>query len=72
MAEGGSKVAGSLLRDALVDEVILFHAPVVVGPAGVRALGGLALSAIERSPRYRLVEDGVIGSDRLRRFLKVD
>jgi diaminohydroxyphosphoribosylaminopyrimidine deaminase/5-amino-6-(5-phosphoribosylamino)uracil reductase len=56
----------------LVDEVILFRAPVVVGPNGVRALAGQALSAIERSPRYRLVEDAVRGEDRKFRYVRAD
>lgn len=70
LVEGGASVAGSLLSRALIDEAILFRAPVVVGPDGVQALAGHALSAIERSPRYRLVEDGMVGDDRMRRFVK--
>jgi len=50
--------------------VIVFRAPVVVGPDGVRALAGTALSAIERSPRYVLVETGVIGVDSVRRYVR--
>jgi diaminohydroxyphosphoribosylaminopyrimidine deaminase/5-amino-6-(5-phosphoribosylamino)uracil reductase len=70
LAEGGSRVAGSLVAAGFADEVVLFRASVVVGPDGVRALGGRALSAVERSPRYRLVEDSVIGEDRMLRYLR--
>jgi len=70
LAEGGSELASSLVADDLVDEVILFRADVVVGPDGVRALGGYALSAIERSPRYRQVEAGMVGKDQMRRYLR--
>lgn len=70
LVEGGAKVAGSLVSQNLIDEVVLFRASVVVGPDGVRALAGQALSAIERSPRYRLVDDMMIGEDRMRRFLR--
>jgi diaminohydroxyphosphoribosylaminopyrimidine deaminase/5-amino-6-(5-phosphoribosylamino)uracil reductase len=38
----------------------------------VRALDGQALSAIERSPRYRLVEDAKLGADRKLRYVRVD
>ena len=38
-AEGGAEVAASLVAGDLVDEVVIFRAPVVVGPDGVRALG---------------------------------
>jgi len=72
LVEGGSEVASSLVADDLVDEVILFRADVVVGPEGVRALGGYALSAIERSPRYRQVEAGMAGKDQMRRYLRAN
>jgi diaminohydroxyphosphoribosylaminopyrimidine deaminase/5-amino-6-(5-phosphoribosylamino)uracil reductase len=71
LVEGGSQLAASLVSLGLVDEVLFFRAPVVVGSDGVRALAGQALSAIERSPRYRLADDAVIGEDRLRRYLRV-
>lgn len=70
-AEGGSHVAASLLSAGLMDEVVLFRASVVVGPDGIRAFAGQALSAVERSPRYRLVDDFPVGKDRMRRYLRV-
>jgi len=69
-AEGGSKVAANLVRDDLLDEVVIFRAPVVVGPDGVRALDGMAMSAIERSPRYRLVQVGEVGDDEMRVYTR--
>ncbi len=71
LVEGGSKMAASVVTQGLVDEILFFRAKVVVGPGGVRALAGQALSAVERSPRYRLVDDGFVGEDRLRRYLRV-
>lgn len=68
LAEGGSQVASSLVSEDLIDEVVLFRAPVVVGADGVRALGGYALSAIERSPRYRQIESATLGEDQMRRY----
>ncbi len=69
-AEGGAEVAASLVAADLIDEVVIFRAPVVVGPNGVRALGGTALSALERSPRYRLVETAAAGKDVMRRYVR--
>lgn len=71
LVEGGSEVASSLVSGDLVDEVVLFRANVVVGSDGVRALGGYALSAIERSPRYRQIEAAIVGDDQMRRYLRV-
>ena len=68
LAEGGAEVASSLISADLVDEVIIIRAPVVVGPDGVRALGGMALSAIERSPRYRQIEATQVGEDVMRTY----
>lgn len=70
LAEGGAKVAASLVSNDLAQEVILIRAPVIVGPDGIRALAGLALSAVDRSPRYRLAEDSMIGEDHFRRYLR--
>ncbi len=70
LAEGGAEVASSLVSADLIDEVVIFRAPVVVGPNGVRALGGTALSAVERSPRYRLIETASVGPDTLRRYVR--
>ena len=71
LVEGGAKLAAGLVTRDLIDEVLFFRAPVVVGSDGVRALAGQALSAIERSPRYRMIDDAVVGEDRLRRYLRI-
>jgi diaminohydroxyphosphoribosylaminopyrimidine deaminase/5-amino-6-(5-phosphoribosylamino)uracil reductase len=70
LSEGGAEIASSFVSADLLDEVILFRAAVVVGPDGVRALGGMALSAIERSPRYRQIEAGKVGDDMVRRYVR--
>jgi len=70
LAEGGAEVAASLVSGDLVDEVVIFRAPVVVGPDGVRALAGMALSAVERTPRYRLIDTGWAGDDQMRRYVR--
>jgi diaminohydroxyphosphoribosylaminopyrimidine deaminase/5-amino-6-(5-phosphoribosylamino)uracil reductase len=70
LAEGGAQIASSLVADDLIDEVVIFRAHVVVGPDGVRALAGTALSAVERSPRYCLVETATIGEDTMRRYVR--
>ena len=67
-AEGGAEVAAALVAADLVDEVVIIRAPVVVGAGGVRALGDTALSAIERSPRYHLVDTVPVGDDVMRTY----
>lgn len=70
LVEGGAQLASTLVAEDLLDEVVLFRAPVVVGPDGVRALSGYALSAIERSPRFRQIETAIVGEDQMRRYLR--
>jgi diaminohydroxyphosphoribosylaminopyrimidine deaminase/5-amino-6-(5-phosphoribosylamino)uracil reductase len=69
-AEGGAEIAQSLVAGDLIDEVVIFRAPVVVGLDGVRALAGTALGAVEHSPRYCLVETAVVGTDTMRRYVR--
>jgi diaminohydroxyphosphoribosylaminopyrimidine deaminase/5-amino-6-(5-phosphoribosylamino)uracil reductase len=70
LVEGGAEVASSLVSGDFLDEIVIFRAPVVVGFDGVRALGGYALSAIERSPRYRPIEAAIVGEDQMRRYVR--
>ena len=70
LVEGGSEIASSLVSGDLVDEAILFRAAVVVGADGVRALGRYALSAIDRSPRFRQIEAAIVGDDTMRRYIR--
>lgn len=70
LAEGGSQLASSLLSAGFADEIVLFHASVLVGSAGIRAFAGQALSAVEHSPRFHLVEEVSLGEDRMRRYLR--
>jgi diaminohydroxyphosphoribosylaminopyrimidine deaminase/5-amino-6-(5-phosphoribosylamino)uracil reductase len=69
-AEGGAKVAATLVNRDLLDEAIIFRAPVVVGPDGVRALDGMAMSAIERSPRYKQILASMVGEDQMRTYVR--
>jgi diaminohydroxyphosphoribosylaminopyrimidine deaminase / 5-amino-6-(5-phosphoribosylamino)uracil reductase len=68
--EAGHKLNGSLLRAALVDELLLYVAPRLLGPG--RELAALpALAALEDSLDFRFVEATPIGDDlRLRLRLR--
>jgi diaminohydroxyphosphoribosylaminopyrimidine deaminase/5-amino-6-(5-phosphoribosylamino)uracil reductase len=68
MVEGGPRVAASFLRADLVDDAVLLHGPVTIGPDGVDALDGLALDALTQSDTLRLRDTEVIGEDRLERY----
>ena len=54
LVEGGARVASSFVAADLVDEVWLLRGPDAVGADGVAALDALPLSALTRSPTFKL------------------
>jgi diaminohydroxyphosphoribosylaminopyrimidine deaminase/5-amino-6-(5-phosphoribosylamino)uracil reductase len=62
MVEGGPTLAAALIRADLVDEAVLFHSSVVVGPDGVDALDGSAMTTLTQ--RLRCVANDCLGADR--------
>jgi diaminohydroxyphosphoribosylaminopyrimidine deaminase / 5-amino-6-(5-phosphoribosylamino)uracil reductase len=63
MVEGGPTLAAALLAADLVDEVVLFQSPKVVGADGIDALEGLPLTALTQSPRLAWVRSDSVGGD---------
>ena len=54
MVEGGARVASSFVAAGLVDEIWLLRGPDKVGADGVAALDALPLTAITRSPAFKV------------------
>jgi diaminohydroxyphosphoribosylaminopyrimidine deaminase/5-amino-6-(5-phosphoribosylamino)uracil reductase len=67
--EAGHRLNGSLLRAGLVDELLVYLAPTLIGPG--RELAVLEpLSSLAEAPRWSFTEVAAVGSDlrlRLRR-----
>jgi diaminohydroxyphosphoribosylaminopyrimidine deaminase/5-amino-6-(5-phosphoribosylamino)uracil reductase len=63
LAEGGGKVAASLIAANCVDRLEWFRAPTVLGAAGRPAVGGLAYGALAQAPRWRRVALRELGPD---------
>lgn len=63
LVEGGAAVAGALLRHALVDRLIIFQAPVVLGEGALGAFSGAPAVAADGAPRLRVVERRTFGDD---------
>ena len=68
LVEGGPRLAASLVQADLVDEVVLFHSPKIIGADGIDALDGLPLTALTHSPRLREVGSDAVGADRCAMF----
>ncbi|MET0268964.1 MAG: bifunctional diaminohydroxyphosphoribosylaminopyrimidine deaminase/5-amino-6-(5-phosphoribosylamino)uracil reductase RibD [Sphingomonas sp.] len=65
LVEGGAGAAAAFLRDDLVDRLLLYRAPVLIG-GGRPALGDIGLSALpDAHGRWRLRDARTLGIDRL-------
>lgn len=63
--EGGGTLAASLLAGGLVDELVVFHAGLVLGAGGLPAIGTLPDASLADIARFRLRESRAIGPDTL-------
>jgi diaminohydroxyphosphoribosylaminopyrimidine deaminase/5-amino-6-(5-phosphoribosylamino)uracil reductase len=52
LIEGGGQVAGSFVRDGLVDDIAWFRAPTLLGGDAVAALAPLGVHAVAEAPRF--------------------
>jgi diaminohydroxyphosphoribosylaminopyrimidine deaminase/5-amino-6-(5-phosphoribosylamino)uracil reductase len=68
LAEGGSGIAASLLREGLVDRLAWFHAPMVIGGDGIPASYDLPLMELAKAPKFRRVASRPLGADVLTEF----
>ena len=65
LVEGGAETAAAFLREGLVDRLLLYRAPVLIG-AGKPALGDIGLTDLAAAHgRWRLVDARQLGSDRV-------
>jgi len=65
LVEGGARVASSFVAADLVDEVWLLRSPEPIGAEGVAALDALPLTAITRSPAFKLRDTQTLHNDTL-------
>lgn len=63
LLEGGPTLAGSFVTAGLVDEVVAYIAPALIGGGGLSALGGQGAPSIDQVRRFKLVEVIRIGPD---------
>lgn len=65
LVEGGAETAASFLRAGLVDRLLLYRAPILLG-AGKAALGDIGLASLaDAHGRWRLSYTQMLGSDRV-------
>ena len=69
--EGGASAAAAFLAADLIDCIMLYRAPVVIG-GGLPAIGDIGLTELGSAHgRWRLAERGTLGSDTLEVYTRV-
>jgi len=63
LVEGGAALTGALLGAALVDRLIIFQAPVLLGAGALRPFERAPAAEISAASRLRVVEREVLGDD---------
>ena len=63
LVEGGARLAASLLEQAMVDRLVIFQAPVVLGADALNAFAHLSSTAAAALGHLRVIERVTLGSD---------
>ncbi len=63
LCEGGATLAASLLKENLVDELVVFSAGKIIGAEGISAIGPLGLQSLDKAPQFRLTRTEAVGED---------
>ncbi len=69
LVEGGAQIFGTLLKERLADELLLFMAPKVVGSGGLSWVGDLGVSSMARALQVESLEIERHGRDLLLKSL---
>lgn len=68
--EAGAVLSGALLKAGLVDELLLYQAPILLGEQGRPLLDGMDITRMDQQRRLRVVDQRQVGAD-LRLLLRV-
>jgi len=63
LCEGGGRLAASLVRENLVDELVWFSAGATMGHGGAPAISNFGIELLSDMPRFTLISSEPIGAD---------
>jgi diaminohydroxyphosphoribosylaminopyrimidine deaminase/5-amino-6-(5-phosphoribosylamino)uracil reductase len=65
LVEGGAALASSFIQEHLVDRLIIFRAPIILGAGAVNAFAALGAASVEGAQRWRLLDARRFGDDEM-------
>jgi diaminohydroxyphosphoribosylaminopyrimidine deaminase/5-amino-6-(5-phosphoribosylamino)uracil reductase len=68
LVEGGGRLAAALLQGGLVDRLVWFHAPLLLGGDGIPAVAELGLDGLAEAPAFERLSSEIVGDDVLSTF----
>jgi diaminohydroxyphosphoribosylaminopyrimidine deaminase/5-amino-6-(5-phosphoribosylamino)uracil reductase len=68
LVEGGGRLAAALLRADLVDRLVWFHAPLLLGSDGIPAVDKLYRGVLAAMPRFERLATEFVGEDAMTVF----
>lgn len=71
MVEGGARLAGALVRADLVDRLVWFRAPSLIGGDGVPALADAGVRELDAAPGFRQTGASRAGADTVETYERV-
>ena len=72
LIEGGGQVAAAFLREQMVDEIVWFRAPCIIGGDGIAAVAGYGVDALTEATRMRRIDVRKLGDDVVERYVRQD
>ena len=66
--EGGARLAAGLVREGLVDRILWFRAPILLGGDGIPALAPFGVEALSDAPRFTCLSVEASGEDLLETY----
>ena len=70
MVEGGSHIVASFFLSDLVDRLVWFRAPAIMGGDGLPAVQGLSVTALAAMPRFAVKSVHPIGDDLMETYVR--
>ncbi|MBL0318712.1 MAG: bifunctional diaminohydroxyphosphoribosylaminopyrimidine deaminase/5-amino-6-(5-phosphoribosylamino)uracil reductase RibD [Alphaproteobacteria bacterium] len=71
LVEGGPLVASSFLKLGLVDDIIWFHGPLIMGNDGLPSVTDLGLPSLNDTHHWRLINQTRFGNDTMCRYANI-